>query len=822
MRNQLLGQRYRILDLIGEGGMAYVYRAVDEKLGRQVAVKLLHEHMERNPDIRARFQQEAKAVSALDHANIVKIYDFSGDHSDRLWIVTEVIRGKNLAQYLQRNTGGWLSPIVAACIVREVCRALEAAHDHGIVHRDVKPENVMLSDEGRIKLMDFGIAKDLGNTRLTMTGTFMGSPSYMSPEQVRGRDVDLRSDLYSLSVMFYEIVTGRLPFVGPTTHDVVMQIVDGGFTHPCYLVPTLDKRLNELIIKGMAKVPSQRLQSAKSYGAELDVILAELGFDESYVELERFAKDPEAFDQRATQWSGGAPTVATPTRGPTLAQRLKQPKVLAPAPSPGSAGDAGGDQTPTIKLPPAPTTGRGMPVPKSRPQPAPPLSALAPKAAAKAPSPGRPLDVRGRQAAAPKARIQKARGSGSHGAGRRGATRWPPIFMSVAFAALVATVGVYAFANLSERAVRYGRNAVQAAGVSQSARPSRHQPGSLASGGRKQPTRRNGTPTVLLPESHPQEVERVGNGAASVRVPLAPLPSTGTAAAARPTAIKAPDRLGSPKAAGLTATSARKPKRTPELAHGSGRPDSAKDGSDLEVTPLSSDTPPSPNIKVEGAELRPARRPAQPPQQPTPNPPTIGSEGSDAPLAKSRPVAESGSRTTRSERPHGSEGAAARLQVSSHPAAEIYVDGRRLGTTLDNTSDSGWLHLPAGSHLVELRRQGYAPRRLHVDLQPDERRTVARQVLEPLGAAIPGQRSDATQLTIRISAPPAQVVVRGGEPVTTRSFTMTQAARTLTLPPGRYSIHIERGGEVKERELMLTGQPPQLTFSAEFKGGADE
>src|SRR4051812_3642585 len=118
MRNQLLGNRYRILDRIGEGGMAYVYVAVDEKLGRKVAIKVLHEHMEKNPDIRKRFQLEAQAVSSLEHPNIVKIYDFSGDHSERLWIVTEVIRGKNLAQYVQQFTGGWLHPVVAACTVR--------------------------------------------------------------------------------------------------------------------------------------------------------------------------------------------------------------------------------------------------------------------------------------------------------------------------------------------------------------------------------------------------------------------------------------------------------------------------------------------------------------------------------------------------------------------------------------------------------------------------------------------------------------------------------------------------------------------------------
>ena len=177
MRNSVLGGRYRILEMIGEGGMAYVYLALDEKLGRKVAIKVLHQHMEKNDDIRQRFQLEAQAISGLEHPNIVKIYDFSGNNSDRLWIVQEVINGKNLAEFVQEKKGGWLHPIIAACIIRESCKALEKAHSQGIVHRDIKPENIMLTDRGILKLMDFGIAKDMGSSRMTMTGTFMGSPS---------------------------------------------------------------------------------------------------------------------------------------------------------------------------------------------------------------------------------------------------------------------------------------------------------------------------------------------------------------------------------------------------------------------------------------------------------------------------------------------------------------------------------------------------------------------------------------------------------------------------------------------------------------------
>ena len=193
MKNKLLGGRYRIQEKIGEGGMAFVYLALDEKLGRRVAIKVLHEHMEKNEDIRKRFQMEAQAISSLDHPNIVKIYDFSGDESERLWIVTEVIRGQNLAQIVQKNVNQSLHPVPAACVVREICKALHKAHTTGIVHRDIKPENVMITNEGRVKLMDFGIAKDMQKSNLTLTGTFMGSPA-VYPDRYQRKEFSCAPD----------------------------------------------------------------------------------------------------------------------------------------------------------------------------------------------------------------------------------------------------------------------------------------------------------------------------------------------------------------------------------------------------------------------------------------------------------------------------------------------------------------------------------------------------------------------------------------------------------------------------------------------------
>jgi serine/threonine protein kinase len=300
MRNEVISGRYRILERLGEGGMAVVYTARDEKLGRVVAIKLLHQHFSANQDIRQRFEHEARSISVLDHPNIVKVFDYSGPDSEQLWIVTELLKGQNLSNFVRGFEGSRLHPVIAACIVREICRALEHAHSREIVHRDIKPENVMVLDAGpvSIKLMDFGIAKNLHSNSLTQTGTFMGSPSYMSPEQVRGRGVDHRADIYSLGVVLYEIVVGRLPFLGNTTHDVVLKIVEGQFPKPSSLIPELPRDLDKLICKAMNADPERRFQTSKALGREIDLFLTRSGFVESHVELERYFTDRNSYDEK--------------------------------------------------------------------------------------------------------------------------------------------------------------------------------------------------------------------------------------------------------------------------------------------------------------------------------------------------------------------------------------------------------------------------------------------------------------------------------------------------------------------------------------------
>ena len=291
----LIGNRYRIKNLIGEGGMASVYSAIDEKLDRRVAIKILHAHLARNEDIRLRFHQEAVSISGIDHPNIIKVHDFSGDNSEQLWIVTEILYGSDLSEYIQRFKGNRLHPIIASVVTSEICNALEEVHQNGIVHRDIKPENIMVLDSGVIKLMDFGIAKVAASQNATQTGTFMGSPSYMSPEQIKGTKIDVRTDIYSLNILFYEILTGTLPYLGNNTADVINRIITGKYVQPKDLVAELPLDLNNLIVKSLNGDRDLRFPHIVGYNNALEDFLRNAGINNSAVALKDFFKDPKLF-----------------------------------------------------------------------------------------------------------------------------------------------------------------------------------------------------------------------------------------------------------------------------------------------------------------------------------------------------------------------------------------------------------------------------------------------------------------------------------------------------------------------------------------------
>src|SRR5450432_375977 len=219
--------------------MAVVYRAQDEKLKREVAIKVLHPHLWSEPESKARLEREAQAVAKLKHDNILEIFDYSGRDAESAYIVTEFIDGQTLTQFLAAHK--IQHPEIAALIAAELAGALAHAHGLGIIHRDVKPENVMIRKDGLLKLMDFGIAQVVDLQRMTVTGQLLGSPAYMAPELIEGKPLDFRTDIFSVGIILYQLATGTLPFVGKNPHDVLRKIGEGRFPDP----RTVNRRVSD-------------------------------------------------------------------------------------------------------------------------------------------------------------------------------------------------------------------------------------------------------------------------------------------------------------------------------------------------------------------------------------------------------------------------------------------------------------------------------------------------------------------------------------------------------------------------------------------------
>ncbi|HLT58791.1 MAG TPA: Stk1 family PASTA domain-containing Ser/Thr kinase [Limnochordales bacterium] len=266
MIDTLLANRYRIQAKIGDGGMAVVYRALDIVLHRPVAIKCLRPQFASDPEFRQRFIQEAQAAASLSHPNVVNIFDV-GRAGDVHYIVLEYVQGRNLKEILREE--GRLSPRRAAHIARAVARALEAAHRRQLIHRDIKPHNILITPEGRVKVTDFGIARAASTATLTQTGTVIGSVHYFSPEQARGEAVGPASDLYSLGVVLYEMLTGTVPFVGESPIAVAIKHVQEEPVPPRRHVPTIPVWLERVVLKALAKDPAQRYASAEEMAQDL-------------------------------------------------------------------------------------------------------------------------------------------------------------------------------------------------------------------------------------------------------------------------------------------------------------------------------------------------------------------------------------------------------------------------------------------------------------------------------------------------------------------------------------------------------------------------
>ena len=311
--------RYQIVSPLGQGGMASVYKAFQPALDRYVALKILRSGIVDDPEQRERFEREAKAIARLRHPSIVQVFDFDSVDGQS-FIVMEFIDGGTLKTKLTELSaaGQRLPRGEAARIIGEVADALDTAHHLGIVHRDVKPSNVLLNRAGRAIMADFGIARILAASGQTQTGVGVGTPEYMSPEQGEGQPVDKQSDIYSLGVMAYELLTGRVPFKADTPLAVVLAHVRDPLPMPSTLDPSIGPDVERVLLKAMAKSPSERYASAGEFGQALATALHAASTGQT----------GQISAAAASAAAPAAPAAATPPSAPVVTP------VAPPAPSP--------------------------------------------------------------------------------------------------------------------------------------------------------------------------------------------------------------------------------------------------------------------------------------------------------------------------------------------------------------------------------------------------------------------------------------------------------------------------------------------------------
>src|SRR5579859_6038988 len=267
----VIGARYEIIQLLGEGGMGAVYKAHDRELERDVALKLIRAELARNPEILARFKQELILARQVTHKNVIRIYDL-GQADGFKFITMDFVEGQDLRALLIAN--GKLAPEQAARIMLQICRALEAAHTEGVIHRDLKPQNIMLDPSGRVYVMDFGIARSAYLPGMTQTGALIGTPEYMSPEQGRGEKLTERSDIFSLGIIFYELLTGKSPYPADAPLGTLWKRLQEKPKPPAEIDVTVPKPLNDIVMSALEIEPEKRLSSAREMAQQLEIWLA--------------------------------------------------------------------------------------------------------------------------------------------------------------------------------------------------------------------------------------------------------------------------------------------------------------------------------------------------------------------------------------------------------------------------------------------------------------------------------------------------------------------------------------------------------------------
>jgi serine/threonine-protein kinase len=356
----VLVDRYELGPVLGQGGMAKVHQGLDRQLGRQVAIKVLAPPFDRDREFVERFQREARAAAGLSHPNIVAVFD-SGSDDGTHYIVTELVEGETLADRLRRD--GPMPQAEAVAVAADIARALAAAHERGLIHRDIKPGNVMLLPDGRVKVVDFGIARAAGSDTLTNTGVVLGSTAYLSPEQASGQPVDERADLYALGCVLYEMLTGRVPFSADTPIATMYRHVNEDPPPPSTFAP-IPSELEDIVMRALEKDPKRRFASASELEAALLAVpLARSG---DTMRLEPAAAETQPVGRVAALAAGGAvvaePLPRTPRRpspsphgrrrvwgrwAPSSTQRASR----SPRRSPGAPplADRGGRRRPAVR-----------------------------------------------------------------------------------------------------------------------------------------------------------------------------------------------------------------------------------------------------------------------------------------------------------------------------------------------------------------------------------------------------------------------------------------------------------------------------------------
>jgi serine/threonine-protein kinase len=291
--------RYELLEQVGSGGMAVVYRGRDTALDREVAVKVLHPHLAARAESRARFSREARAVARLNHPNIVEIYDYAGDAAVESYLVTEFVHGRTLRAFAEEE--GVRYPEIGALLARALADALTHAHAAGVIHRDLKPENVLVLEAGgrrAVKLVDFGIARILASDeKMTMTGALVGSPNHMAPEIIEGRDADERSDVFSLGTILYWLATGAMPFAASNPTATLRRVIEGDYADPRQTSPLVSEPLAGVIAQALQGDPASRTATALELRAGLDAALAASGLTDPPAELQVFLSGPAAYKE---------------------------------------------------------------------------------------------------------------------------------------------------------------------------------------------------------------------------------------------------------------------------------------------------------------------------------------------------------------------------------------------------------------------------------------------------------------------------------------------------------------------------------------------